>query len=39
MRLIKAVFILLLTLMASAQCQKAAEDWYIKGNAQDRLLP
>jgi tetratricopeptide (TPR) repeat protein len=33
MRLIHAVFILLLALMTSAQCQQTAEDWFNKGNA------
>ena len=33
MRLIYVVFILLLVLMTSAQCQQTAEDWYNKGNA------
>ena len=32
MRLIYAVFILLLALMTSAQCQQTAEDWFNKGN-------
>ena len=31
MRLIHAVFILLLALMTSAQCQQTAEDWFNKG--------
>jgi tetratricopeptide (TPR) repeat protein len=33
MRLIYAVFILLLALMTSAQCQQTAEDWLNKGVA------
>jgi hypothetical protein len=33
MRLVYAVFILLLILMTSAQCQQTAEEWYNKGNA------
>jgi tetratricopeptide (TPR) repeat protein len=33
MRLIYAVFILLLALMTSAQCQQTAEDWFNKGEA------
>ena len=33
MRLIKAVFILLLVLMTSAQCQQTAKDWNNKGIA------
>ena len=33
MRLLYAVFILLLTLMTSAHCQITAEDWYNKGLA------
>ena len=35
MRLNFAVFILLLALMTSAQCQQTAEDWYNKGIAYD----
>jgi len=33
MRLIYAVFILLLALITSAKCQQTAEDWFNKGNA------
>jgi len=33
MKLIYAVFILLLALMTSAQCQKTAEDFFYEGNA------
>ena len=32
MRLICVVFVLLLVLMTSAQCQQTAEDWFNKGN-------
>jgi len=32
MRLVSAVFVLLLVLMTSAQCQQTAEDWLNKGN-------
>jgi tetratricopeptide (TPR) repeat protein len=35
MRLIYAVFILVLALMTSAQCQQTAEDWYNKGVTLD----
>jgi tetratricopeptide (TPR) repeat protein len=36
MRLIYAVFILLLALMTSAQCQKTAQDWFAEGAAFDQ---
>ena len=32
MKLIYEGFIILLTLMTSAQCQQTAEDWFNKGN-------
>lgn len=33
MRLIYGVFVLLLVLMTSAQCQQTAKDWYHKGTS------